>query len=212
MEKKNLSAVIVGLNANVTTDVLKDTISIVKDYVSNSANDGRFGNAFETITNCVYNGIAIHRKPANMVDVKVLAQYGNTKRTLSIETKINAGMFNKHFDNKADAIQFVENPENLVKLIGTKYFQYNYDFKHVGDYESKTRIMTTKAFVALLYKYRLVRVKPQTGKGFTVAIQNFMPTPKFTGLARGYNDFVNEFLASGVTVEQFITNGMKLGK
>ena len=211
MEKKTLSAVIVGLNANVSTEVLKDTIAIVKEYVANSANDGRFGNAFETITNCVYNGIAIHRKPANMVDVKVLAQYNETKRTLSIETKINAGMFNKHFDNKTDAIKFVENPENLVKLIGTKYFQYNYDFKHVSDYETKTRIMTTKAFVSMLYKYRLVRVKPQTGKGYTIAIQNFMPTPSFTGLNRRF-EFIDEFLANGVTVEQFIANGMKLGK
>jgi hypothetical protein len=166
---------------------------IVNRYLSNHADDGRFGRSFEVMFRKQATNIAHRVHPMTVADVVI--------GRMSIECKTGCGwLVNPEFDTKDDAIEYFES---------TKYPMMHASFvaylpKWDGTNEMDALILPQRRFLKCLAKNNLVRAKAGSNGLWGISIQSYIPTPTFKASKERYESFMNDLFDNGEYLDSFI--------
>lgn len=165
---------------------------IITKYISNTADDGRFGRSFEVDFREILTGAVERCHPLGVADVAV-------KRGVTVETKTGCGwLVNPEFDNAEDAWNYFENAyKPMIKASHVAYLP-----KWNGENTRDAIILTQAKFLNILEKNKLVRAKSNKGY-FGIAIQSYIPTPTFKASVSRYESFLNDLADNGEIIEEF---------
>ena len=165
---------------------------IITKYISNTADDGRFGRSFEVDFREILTGAIERCHPLGVADVSV-------KRGVTVETKTGCGwLVNPTFDTPEEAWHFFENTyKPMLKASHVAYLP-----KWTGENTRDCIILTQKKFLAVLERNKLIRAKGNKGY-FGICIQSYIPTPTFKASVSRYESFLEDLSNTGEIIEEF---------
>lgn len=166
---------------------------ITKKYLSNGADDGRFGRSFEVEFRKKLTGAVERVHPLGVADVLV-------KSGVTIECKTGCGwLVNAEFETAEDAMKYFENSyKPMIKASHVAYLP-----KWTGSNTEDAIILTQRKFLKILEAHNLIRSKKSTQGLYGISIQSYIPTPTFKASQAVYDNIVESLKTKGETIEEF---------
>lgn len=170
---------------------------LVNSYMSNTKNPGNCGRAFESAVRyrILHRVESAHSGNISDLTVKVGNQY------VAIECKQGCGWVNvPELETEEEAQEALDN----FDMHRAKYVCYIPKF--TGDNVDEAYMLTKHAFISILRKYNLLRVKRNGKAGYYgICIQSYIPTPKFKASKERYNSILEDFATHSVTIQEWMT-------
>lgn len=163
---------------------------------NNSTSDGACGMNFEQFVRYYLTGVSEGMHPGNVTDVVINGQ--------TLECTSGAGPLCTANMTEKEARAAIEG----FKMKRARYIAYVPTWKHTTIEEcmqhlDDVRVYSQKTFLDIMKKHGKLRAKKASNGFYCVAIQNYIPTPKFRASKKVYASILHDLATKGESLQEY---------